>query len=342
MYLGFNHTHRMLFPFLKTHRLAVTVSSLLLIYSFSHSTFIPIFEDIFFPTTVIQSTHSSTTVMGHTAGEFNVNESGAATYSIPITVSPGTAGMEPNLSLNYSSQGGNGLVGISWSLGGLSVITRCKATLAQDSLIDGIDFDSNDKFCLDGERLVAINGTYGADGTEYRTEQNTFSRIISYGSAGNGPEKFKVWTKAGLILEFGYTADSRIEAQGKTEVLFWAANKIEDTKGNYISVEYIEENANGEYYPDKIEYTGNDGAGLMPYNSVQFGYESREDSTASYLHGSLIKTTKRLKQIEAKHGANTVRTYDLSYQTVKKISQLINVQECGADGSCFNPTLFEW
>ncbi|MCP4698054.1 MAG: DUF1566 domain-containing protein, partial [Gammaproteobacteria bacterium] len=154
---------------------------------------------------------------GSTAGEFTVNEAGASVYQIPITVSPGTAGIQPVLSLAYSSQGNDGPVGIGWSLTGLSVISRCPATLAQDGFIDGIDFDDNDRFCLDGERLIAVNGEYGADQTEYRTEQNNFSRIISHGSAGNGPAYFIVETKAGLIMGYGLNDDSRIEAHGREE-----------------------------------------------------------------------------------------------------------------------------
>ncbi len=49
---------------------------------------------------------------GATPGQFSVNESGAATYRIPLQVPLGAAGMEPKLELGYNSQGGNGLLGM--------------------------------------------------------------------------------------------------------------------------------------------------------------------------------------------------------------------------------------
>ncbi len=67
--------------------------------------------------------------VGATQGAFAVDEQGTATYSIPLQVPPGTAGMQPELSLSYSSRSGNGLLGVGWSLGGLSTIHRCAATI---------------------------------------------------------------------------------------------------------------------------------------------------------------------------------------------------------------------
>lgn len=45
-------------------------------------------------------------------GQFDVGANGAASYSIPIVVAPGTGGMVPALTLDYSSDGGNGLLGM--------------------------------------------------------------------------------------------------------------------------------------------------------------------------------------------------------------------------------------
>jgi len=237
---------------------------------------------------------ASTSEVGATPGSFRVSESGAAIYTIPIVVPPGTAGMAPNLSLTYNSQSGNGILGMGWSLEGLSGIYRCPASIAQDGFKGGINFDGNDRYCLDGQRLVVVSGTYGADGTEYRTETESYARIISYGTAGSGPAWFKVWTKPGQIAEYGNSDDSRIEAQGRADVRQWSVNKISDTKGNYWTAIYNEDNTNGEAYVSRVDYTGNAAAELTPYNSIHFHYESRSDDTPHFIAGSKVQLTKRL------------------------------------------------
>jgi hypothetical protein len=143
-----------------------------------------------------------------TPGQFNVSDTGAFTYKVPIAVPPGTAGMEPSLSLDYSSQGGDGDLGWGRMLSGVPSIGRCPRTLAQDNVHGSVNFDNNDRYCLEGQRLVAISGTYGANGTVYRTEIDGFSQITSYGTAGNGPSYFVVQTKAGQTMEFGNTTSS--------------------------------------------------------------------------------------------------------------------------------------
>ncbi len=241
------------------------------------------------------STASSAVERFETPVSFNVSPTGAANFNIPIEVPPGTSGMAPSLSLGYSSQGGNGMLGMGWSLGGLSAIYRCGRTLIQDGVVDGVNYNSSDKYCMDGQRLVVVPnangviGAYGANGTEYRTERESFTKVVSYGVAGSGPAYFVAQTKAGQIIEFGNTVDSRIEAQGKADVRVYAANKISDTVGNYLTISYTEDgvtkripNANGDYAPLRIDYTGNTAAAIAPYNSVRFVYQTRSDITPMF------------------------------------------------------------
>jgi hypothetical protein len=206
-------------------------------------------------------------------GESSVSAAGAAQYSIPIAVSPGTAGLAPALALSYSSDAGNGLLGMGWQLDGLSSIARCPCTIATDGVYGSINFDANDRFCLDGQRLIAISGNYGADGTEYRTEIESFTKVISRGTAGTGPAWFEVRSKAGQVMEFGNSTDSRLLASEGTTARAWAVNKVSDTKGNYFTVSY--HNSASQTYPVRIDYTGNAATGLTPYNSVRFLYQIR-------------------------------------------------------------------
>ncbi|TLS17579.1 MAG: hypothetical protein FDZ72_13420 [Betaproteobacteria bacterium] len=274
-----------------------------------------------------------------TPGSFSVSESGAATYSIPIRVPASTAGVEPKLALIYNSQGRNGLLGVGWGLSGLSSVTRCPRTQAQDGIRGSVNYDSNDRFCLDGQRLIAINGADGGDGTEYRTERESFSRIVSYGSVGNGPASFKAWTKAGLVMEFGSTADSAIEAPGKTILAIWAVNKVSDVRGNYYSVTYTEDATGSSYYPVRIDYVGNANLGVAPSAQLQFVYETRPDVVPLGGPGLISKMFVRLKRI-VMHAPDLVRYLDLGYSTgiATGRSRLAFLKECDSSNNCLATT----
>ena len=124
---------------------------------------------------------------------------------------------------------------------------------------------------------------------------------------------FWAHTKSGQVLEYGYTTDSQIEAEGKTDIRLWAVNKISDTVGNYLTIMYVEDNTNGTYKPTRIDYTGNTAEGLSPYAKVEFEYETRTDITPLYFAGSLIKNTERITNIKTYVDNNLVRDYQLTY-----------------------------
>ncbi|MFN8282157.1 MAG: FG-GAP-like repeat-containing protein [Chitinophagales bacterium] len=286
-------------------------------------------------------------ISGYTIGDFNVTDGGSAVYNIPIQVSPGTAGMDPKLSLTYNSQSGNGLLGQGWSLQGLGVISASSPTLAQDGFVS--HSTSNLRYSLEGERLVLVNAgeLNGGSGVEYRTEQNAFLKITSVGSLGfpsnNIPQYFEVKSNSGITSEYGNTSDSKMGVKGSNMPNFWLLNKAYDTKGNYMTITY--QNSfpyTGEYYPLRIDYTGNSGAGLAPYASVVFYYESRPDTIYKSYQGSFFKTTKRLKSIKCYYQATLVREYNITYDISSTLSKISQIQECGLNGNCFAPTIFNW
>ncbi|HUP91336.1 MAG TPA: RHS repeat-associated core domain-containing protein [Solimonas sp.] len=288
----------------------------------------------------------ATEQVGATAGSFEVSPAGAAEYSIPMALPPGTGGMTPTVALTYSSQGGNGIVGLGWSLSAAPQITRCGTTIQRDGYFDGVDFDTNDQFCLNGQRLVAITGSYGRDGTEYRTEVEEFSKVISYGGPSSGPydpASFRVWSKAGLIFDYGSTPDSRWDVSGFA--FGWGLARTTDSTGNYMEYFYDEGGSTNQVTLSRIAYTGNVGAGLVPYADVVFSYESRPDTSRQYLYGLPIDNLKRLRAISTRFNGAYVRTLWLSYESSygfgTERSRLTSVEECVTDG-CLRPTIIEW
>jgi len=91
-----------------------------------------------------------TEIVGAAAGEFGVTPGGMASYAVPITVPVGTTGVQPKLTLQFSSSGGKGVIGYGSSIGGVSYITRCGQDKYHDNATDPADYDTNDKFCLNG------------------------------------------------------------------------------------------------------------------------------------------------------------------------------------------------
>ncbi|HXG29985.1 MAG TPA: FG-GAP-like repeat-containing protein [Nevskiales bacterium] len=299
------------------------------------------------------SAYLGPTVAGTITGQFEVTPTGAASYSIPISVPPGTAGMEPKLALRYSSQGGNGLLGVGWMMAGLSSLTRCPATLAQDGFIDPVDFDANDRLCLDGQRLKSVAGVHGGTGTEYRTELESFSKITATGSINAAASSFEVRTKAGLIYTYGDpsgVSGASFIAPGRSEVYVWAVKEIRDTVGNYLSVFYQRDPTTLEHYVDRIEYTGNLSAGLQPYNRVQFVYDlARPDVAERYLAGgsSRIQSRRRLTAIQTYTGTQLVREYRIDYGVgaASQRSRITAITECASNATgtqCLPPTTFAW
>ncbi|HEY7739291.1 MAG TPA: FG-GAP-like repeat-containing protein, partial [Steroidobacteraceae bacterium] len=272
---------------------------------------------------------------------------------MPITLPPGTNGLTPGLSLEYRHRSRGGLLGIGWSIGGLSQIARCPRTIAQDGVNAALSASPEDRLCLDGQRLVLVNGlSYGAAGAEYRTEIESFARIRSVAGASWAPYYFVIEAADGRVFEYGATADSRIDASTVPNPVngarVWALNRIRDRSGNVIDFQYLEDLANGSFRISEVRYNSNPGAGVAAAHRVAFIYESRPSNEVdiAWVAGTPIREVVRLDRIDVIHEGSVVRRYELDYEPALSAagrSRLSAIRECGRNvADCLAPTEFAW
>ncbi|WAC74955.1 FG-GAP-like repeat-containing protein [Roseateles sp. SL47] len=337
-------------------------------------------------------------VMGSSSAsaQTGVSNSGTASHTQPIVVPPGIGGMQPNLSLLYAGGGLNGPVGHGWSVQGVSMITRCMGTRSTDGQPRPVLFDSGDKLCLDGQRLIQTNasgnplpmpqtddakGLTSGTWREYRTERDNYARVRAYGSTlddpANGPQYFKVWTKAGQIYEYGTppgSTDSNtkatVQVQGRNTVMVWAVARISDVTGNFIDFKYEQRDMawgsgpvagsptlGREWNVLEIQYTGN--GSTPPTNKVVFRYSDRTDDRAeAYQRGAKNLSIRRLDAIDTyvnspnpselgpAAGAVAVRRVRLNYELspTTRRSRVVTIKECAdvAETRCQPPMRFKY
>ncbi len=241
---------------------------------------------------------------GGSGGQFRVSESGAATYDFPIITAPGSGGLSPKISLNYNSQSGNGVVGMGWAISGLSSISRCRATKESDGFDGAINFDDNDKFCLDGLKLINSTAPSTASSltscpagqTQLRvmvTEVYSGNVVLACGQrSGSGTQteqvkSFVVVNKDGSTRYYGnfngsftqgtIELNDAIAGTATTKTIAWQLARIKDNAKNYIEFEYNKNTVDGTHTLAKVRYTGNENSGEIPYAYLQFNYEPRHD-----------------------------------------------------------------
>jgi RHS repeat-associated protein len=282
---------------------------------------------------------------GRTPATFSVNHSGVATYSIPIWTPPSVGADRFKLALNYSSRSPDGVTGVGWGIFGMSAITRCNRTWAQDGFAQGITLTTADRLCMDGQQLKVVSGspsTPAQGGTTFATEIETFSQITAAGSSGSAPTSLTVKTKNGLIYDYGLTADSQIMGGPSGPIRAWALSQIRDRVGNTIKFSYYNDAGpgsgytNGSYRIKEIDYPYT-ASGQGPFYSVTFGYGARASGTnipSGYIAGALVQEPNQLNTISIQnYGSPTpTKAYYLTYVTnsVSSRLELQQIQECSA------------
>ncbi|WP_185962680.1 RHS repeat-associated core domain-containing protein [Thalassomonas sp. M1454] len=281
---------------------------------------------------------------------------GQATYSIPVELPPGRNGMQPSVSIQYSSGRINGVAGKGFALSATGSIHFCSATLAQDvgNLVSyGTNIPSNVRLCLNGQRLVKAptsSSSYGINGAIYHTEIDNGIVVTQSGTASEG------LGDSGITFTVSYL-DGRVEGYGLEEASVesvaseyessWLLKYQSDVTGkNNITYNYSSYGLH-EKLLTSINYTGettllNDG----PSNII-FNYETRGDKSIKYRFGRQFETSQRLSRIDVKHDANILHNYQFTYgdaSIATGSSLLRSVTKClgSLTTSCLPETSFNW
>ena len=284
------------------------------------------------PTDPTARTLNTSYEVGATSGTFDVSADGSANYNIPLYVAPGTNSMQPSLGINYNSNGGIGILGKGWSLSGTSAIYRTASSFYYDGSVDPVDFDSNDAFVLDGQRLIK-------DGSIYRSEVATYATITpTYtGSILTG---FEVKTKDGKTIEYG-SGEAKLKNQDNNQYFEWYITSVTDAYGNYMNYIYDNDTYSGIRLKE-IQYTGNTSAGLTPYNSIKFSYNARPESRNGYVYGQKVINNQLLKKVICEVDGDVAHTYDFNFTSSNATPLLSEIIETGSQGKRYNSTVFSY
>jgi RHS repeat-associated protein len=265
---------------------------------------------------------------GQDIGWTDNQNNGAFTHSMPIDVPP-FHGIEPHLALQYSSASSFGLMGVGWSLSGISSIERTSLGRGAPSYDGGV-LQTADMFLLDGEELLACptgsqspsckyggNFTSVVEGYEvikYSSSNDTWT-ITDKG--GNVRTYAPVWqegsTNVGNIngkVTWRYGLQSVSDPMGNTVTYSWAQNLFAPNWSGPSSITY-----NGNTIT--INYTPTPATAPIGYS---------DGITMYHIHGVI-------QSVDVQVSGSRARTYQFSYTTSSTTGQdlLTSVRMFGKD-----------
>lgn len=250
--------------------------------------------------------------------EMSVNDAGALVYQLPIEVLKGVNNHQPNLSLSYNSQSGNGLAGWGWNIAGLSTITRGGKSKDVDGVTIGPQFDESDPYYLDGQRLIKVTDT------DYSTEK--FSKIKILKSSDGS--RFTVKYTDGKIAYY----EELLPGQFYIVSIIDAFNNKIDYSYNVINqVPVLVKCSYGDYNANNF--------------FVEFEYGIRKTPTTIFRNGSAFFSTNILKAITISSSyAGLYRKYQLSHDYIEGNTQerLIGVSVSNASGDILKPLVINY
>ena len=242
---------------------------------------------------------------------------GDAGFSLSLDIPSGRNGMQPQVSLYYSSNIGNGIVGKGFDINygsSITIDTRKKVP----------DYNEEDIYLLDGIQLRLKQKTN--DYWEYEPKRKTSYQIIRrynpWAKKDSGKKDFwEVISSNGIVSRYGYTDNSTV---GEGEKIFtWNLTKVQDKSSNYIEYKYIKDS--GYVYISEILYTGH--KDKAPSYKIVFTYDAdRKDIRVDARSGEAVSCKQRIQEIDTIYvqDGTVIRSYNFIYTEGLSKTSLLN------------------
>jgi hypothetical protein len=278
---------------------------------------------------------------------------GTGNFSVPIELPAGRLGLEPQLTLRYSTGNGNGPFGLGWTLSvpGMSRKTSHGLPRYRDTA-DPAQLPANpaDVFIVSGAEDLVPVATPGPGRVRYRPRtEGLFARIEHVTDSGNF---WEVRTRDGLTSLYGTPGapsgqDPAVVADPEDpgRIFAWRIAQTQDLLGNQVRYEYLADSGNvaphrwNQPLLWRICYADyGDPAAPSFLVSVEFEYEPRPDGFSDYRAGFEVRTTQRCRVIRVRtHAADGVTRVAQEYRftyvqaSFNGVSLLTRIDVVGVD-----------
>lgn len=279
------------------------------------------------------------------------NNQGNVNLSFPIKLPPGRNGFNPNLSLQYSSDGSSGWLGLGWSLNipMITIDTRWGVPRYDPDL-------ETETYSLNGSMLhpVAHRSAPKKRQADKRFRPRIENKFDLIRRNGSSPRNYwwEVTEKNGTKHSYGNESDeSAMLTDTLKNIALWYLTESQDANGNSIHYHYKKVNnpqipggSNGRnIYLSKITFTGfkeEEGAYEIEFILAE---DYRQDVTISARHGFKKVDPVLLDRIEISFRSNLIRTYKFEYRIGSFFKSLLkSITELDAEGVEFNTHILDY
>ena len=289
---------------------------------------------------------------------------GAGQLNFPLNLPPGRMGVQPDLAVSYNNEGGNGWLGLGWSLSapGVSIDTRW-----------GVPRFLRDKesetYLLNGDQLLPVahrlrweERTSNPAKPFHRRVEGPFEKIIRHGRTTR-EYWWEVRDKDGGRRYYGGMPGQGMIPGTVLEdedgnVVHWFLAERRDVHGNFIRYHYREKIDNGQpgslekgynKYLHRITYTGFDGKeGAFAVKFIlgrdpELGESRRVDAFVDCTLRFKRVTADLLRKVEVTYKNRLVRSYEFKYRKGRYSKMLLtSIREHDRDGELFYEHTFEY